>query len=114
MDLKHQFLLAMPGLGGDYFAHSLTYICEHNEDGAMGLMINRPSSVSLVELFAQIGLKTNPSLVETPVLEGGPVATDRGFVLHSGDCHYESSASLGQGLYLTTALDVLDAIADDE
>ena len=114
MNLKHQFLLAMPGLTGDYFASSLTYVCEHNDDGAMGIMINRPSSISLVELFAQVGLKANKRWVETPVLEGGPVSTERGFVLHSADRAFETSADLGNDLYLSTALEVLDAIAKDD
>ena len=56
MDLAHNFLLAMPGLTGDYFADSLTYICEHNDDGAMGIIVNRPSEVSLIEMFSQLGL----------------------------------------------------------
>lgn len=103
----------MPSLAGDYFANSLTYICEHTDEGAMGLMVNRPSDVSLLELMAQIGLRTNRRLVETPVLEGGPVATERGFVLHSNDKSYESSATLGNTLLLSTAMEVLDAIAQD-
>ena len=80
----------------------------------MGIMINRPLSLSLVELFAQVGLRTNKRWVDTPVLEGGPVATERGFVLHSSDKTFATSADLGDGLHLSTALEVLDAIADDE
>lgn len=114
MNLKHHFLLAMPGLTGDYFADSLTYVCEHNDDGAMGIMINRPSDISLTELLAQIGLKTNRKWVETPVLEGGPVSSERGFVLHSDDRSYDSSAHIGNQLCLSTALEVLDAIAQDD
>ncbi len=113
MNLKHHFLLSMPSLVGDYFANSLTYICEHSDEGAMGLMVNRPSTVSLLELMSHIGLKTNRRLVETPVLEGGPVATERGFVLHSNDKHYDSSAEVGETLLLSTAMEVLDAIAND-
>ncbi len=114
MELAHNFLLAMPGLTGDYFADSLTYICEHNEDGAMGLIVNRPSEVSLVELFAQLGLASNHDLVDTPVMEGGPVALERGFVLHAGDRTFESSHQLADDLYLSTAIDVLDAIVQSE
>ena len=62
----------MPGLAGDYFADSLTYICEHNEEGAMGIMVNRPNDMSLVELLAQLGLRANRDWVETQVFEGGP------------------------------------------
>jgi putative transcriptional regulator len=114
MNLKNQFLLAMPTLTGDYFAGTLTYVCEHSDEGAMGLMINRPLSLSLVELFAQLGLRANRRWVDTTVLEGGPVATERGFVLHSADRTFATSADLGDGLYLSTALEVLDAIADDD
>ena len=113
MDLAHNFLLAMPGLTGDYFADSLTYICEHNDDGAMGIIVNRPSEVSLIEMFSQLGLALNHDLVDTPVMEGGPVALDRGFVLHGGDRTFESSHHLTDNLYLSTAIDVLDAIAQN-
>ena len=111
MNLKHHFLLPIPSVHGNYFADSLTYICEHNDDGAMGIMVNRPSSVSLLELLAQVGLATNRALIDTPVLEGGPVATERGFVLHTDDAQFDSSAELGHDLFLTTALEALDAIA---
>lgn len=114
MNLKHHFLLAMPGLAGDYFAASLTYVCEHNDDGAMGIIVNRPSELTLVELLSQVGLKTNRKWVDTQVFEGGPVATERGLVLHTGERQYESSASLGESMYLSTALEVLDAIAQDD
>ena len=113
MNLKDHFLLAMPGLTGDYFADSLTYICEHNDEGAMGIMVNRPSDISLLELFSQIGLNSSRRWVETPVLEGGPVSGERGFVLHSAEKRYDSSAALTDGLVLSTAMDALDAIAND-
>jgi putative transcriptional regulator len=114
MDLQHNFLLAMPGLAGDYFAHSLTYICEHNADGAMGIIVNRPSDMSLVELFTQIGLTSNHRWLDTMVLDGGPVAIERGLVLHSDDKVFASSAVIGQGLCLSTAMEVLDAIAREQ
>ncbi len=103
----------MPGLTGDYFGGTLTYVCEHDKEGAFGLMLNRPSTVSLLELFVQLGLKADRKWAAVAVLEGGPVATERGFVLHSGDCTFESSIPTGGGIYLATALDVLEAIADD-
>ena len=113
MNLTHHFLLAMPGLVGDYFADSLTYVCEHNDDGAMGIIVNRPAELSLVELLAQVGLPANRRYVDTPVLEGGPVSAERGFVLHRGDGEVASSTDIGNGMHLATALDVLDAIAND-
>jgi len=114
VNLTHHFLLAMPGLGGDYFANSLTYVCEHNDNGAMGIMINRPSILTLVELLSRLGLQPNRKWVETMVYEGGPVATDQGLVLHSAEKRFASSAELGHDLCLSTAMEVLEAIADDE
>ena len=110
MNLQNQLLLAMPGLLGDYFAGTLTYVCEHNEEGAMGLIINRPSELTVLELLAQLGLPTDRSLAQVPVLEGGPVSTERGYVLHSAEKTFESSASLGPDLRLSTGLDALEAI----
>lgn len=110
--LKHQFLLAMPTLAGSYFASSITYLCEHNEDGALGLMINRPvADVQLGELFDQLEI-TGSHFRGAPVLEGGPVQRDRGFVLHSDDLILETSLLLQEGLVLTTAREILAAIAD--
>lgn len=110
--LKHQFLLAMPTLAGSYFAGSITYLCEHNDDGALGLMINRPvPDVRLGELFDQLEI-SGQSFRDAPVLEGGPVQRDRGFVLHSDDLLLETSLLLQKGLALTTAREVLAAIAD--
>lgn len=113
MDLKDHFLLAMPELAGNYFADTLTYVCEHNDNGAMGIVVNRESDMSLLELLAQVGLRTDHKWVDTPVFEGGPVATDRGTVLHSDDVVFESSAALGNGLCVSTAIEALDAIAND-
>lgn len=111
VSLKNQFLLAMPGLAGTYFGNSVTYICEHNEDGAMGIMVNRPTDVSLVELLSQLGIRTGSTPVEVSIMEGGPVQVDRGFILHTDDQHFESSLDLENGLMLTTAREVLEAIA---
>lgn len=111
-DLKHQFLLAMPALAGTYFADSITYLCEHNDDGALGLMINRPvADVQLGELFDQLDINGS-HFRDAPVLEGGPVQQDRGFVLHSSDLLLEASLNLQEGLALTTAREILAAIAD--
>lgn len=110
--LKDQFLLAMPALAGSYFGSTITYICEHTDEGAMGIMVNRPLDLTLAELFDQLNIATDGSdWTGVPVLEGGPVASDRGFILHSNDQHFESSLGLGHGLMLTTAREVLEAIA---
>jgi putative transcriptional regulator len=74
LKFKNQFLLAMPGLAGTYFGDTLTYICEHNEDGAMGIMVNRPSSISLIELLAQLGIDKGATPTDAVVMEGGPSA----------------------------------------
>ena len=110
--LKHHFLLAMPRIdqdASDYFANTITYICEHNEDGAMGFMVNRPMQLTVAGLLEQLGI---PATVkpQQPVLEGGPVKTERGFILHSDDVQYDASLALGNGLMLSTAKQTLEAI----
>lgn len=111
--LRHQFLLAMPALAGSYFGDTISYLCEHNDDGALGLVINRPlQDVQLGELFDQLSI-TGTHHRDAPVLEGGPVQRDRGFVLHSDDLVLESTLRLEDGLALTTAREMLAAIAED-
>ena len=95
----------------DYFADSLTYLCEHNEEGAMGIMINRPSSQTLPELMEQLGIKPTNHCLDVPVYEGGPVAIDHGYVIHSADMTLGESAPVGNNLFMTTATDMLEAIA---
>lgn len=112
--LKNQFLLAMPAMTGSYFGDTVIYLCEHNDEGAMGLLINRPSEMSLVELLSQLSIDTGAVPVEVPVMEGGPVARDRGFILHSDDRRFEASLDLGNGTMLTAAREVLEAIAAGE
>jgi putative transcriptional regulator len=112
--LKNQFLLAMPGLTGTYFGDTVTYVCEHNADGAMGLMVNRPTDVTLRALLTDLGIDAAGVSEDIPVMEGGPVATERGFVLHSDDCTFDSSLSLGDGLMLNSTREVLEAIAAGE
>ncbi len=114
INFKNQFLLAMPGLAGSYFGDTLTYICEHNTEGAMGLMVNRPSQVSLVELLARLGIDIGSTPIEVPVMEGGPVAPEQGFILHSVETRFAASLNLGPGLMLSSAREVLEAIAEDE
>jgi putative transcriptional regulator len=109
--LKNQFLIAMPGLAGGYFGDTVTYLCEHNDDGAMGLVINRPAQLSLAELLTQLGIDGTRVSPEVPVMDGGPVARDRGFILHSDDVRFDVSLDLGDGLMLTAAREVLEAIA---
>jgi putative transcriptional regulator len=107
--LKHHFLLAMPGLTADYFGNSITYVAEHNDDGALGFMVNRPLALSLADLLAQLGIETVSGL-DGPVLEGGPVKTERGFILHTDDKQFETSVALGNGVMLSTARQTLESI----
>ncbi|NKC00386.1 MAG: YqgE/AlgH family protein [Pseudomonadales bacterium] len=104
----------MPGLVGDYFATSLTYVCEHTEDGALGVIVNRPTDLSLLELLSQLALPTDPRQVDVTVYEGGPVSRERGFVLHSADATFESTTHISEDVFMSTALDVLEAIASNK
>ena len=105
--LKNQFLLAMPNLVGTYFANTIAYICDHNDSGAMGIMLDRPMSITLSDLLKQLKLPCN--IDDTlPVVEGGPVQQERGFILHSDDVVFANSKSLKDGLMLTTTIEVLD------
>lgn len=110
--LEQQMLLAMPGMADSNFAGSVTLMCQHNEAGAIGITINRLSTFSLGEIFSQLQLDCGDEMVRNlPVLEGGPVATDRGFVLHSPQQGYESSMEVSTEIMVTTSRDVLADIA---
>lgn len=112
IDLTNQFLMAMPGMVAGPFAGALVYVCEHSGKGALGLVINRPTDLTLGSLLEKIDLKldTQDSL-DAPVYFGGPVQTDRGFVLHQPAGKYSSSLALSN-LALTTSRDVLEAVAE--
>jgi len=110
--LTRQMLIAMPGMVDSNFAGSVTLLCQHTEAGAIGITINRRSEFSLGEIFSQLHIDCgDDSLRSLPVLEGGPVAPDRGFVLHSPLEGYESSMVVGQEIMVTTSRDVLADIA---
>ncbi len=111
--LSGQFLIAMPSLRDPNFAHSVTYICEHNEDGALGLVINRPTTVTLGELLEHMGQSeiAIPEVRSIPIQFGGPVQTDRGFVLHSPCGSWEATLSITQDIALSTSRDILLAMA---
>ena len=114
MNLTNHFLLALPTLQQDYFAATLTYICEHNDDGAMGIVVNRPSDISVLELLNQLNLNPQRHWVDHPVVAGGPVSTDRGFMLFAGEENYESSLKITEEVHLTSAFESLRAVANDE
>jgi putative transcriptional regulator len=111
IDLTHHFLIAMPNMVDPYFAKSLTYICEHTDQGALGVVINRPIDLSLQALFERINLKLEPrELHDLPVYFGGPVQTDRGFVLHQPVGEWHSTLKVRNSLGLTTSKDILEAV----
>jgi putative transcriptional regulator len=111
IDLTHHFLIAMPNMVDPYFAKSLTYICEHNDQGALGVVVNRPIDLSLQALFERINLKLEPhELRDLPVFFGGPVQTDRGFVLHQPVGEWHSTLKVRDSLGLTTSKDILEAV----
>jgi putative transcriptional regulator len=112
--LERQFLIAMPGLDDPNFARGVTLLCQHNDDGALGLTINRPSDFTVMDLLNQIGLTArDPALAEQPVYEGGPVHPERGFVLHQDAAQrWASSIEVGPNLVITSSRDILEAIAE--
>ncbi|MDF3933008.1 YqgE/AlgH family protein [Pseudomonas citronellolis] len=111
--LKHHFLIAMPHMADPNFAQTVTYLVEHNEQGAMGLVINRPSGLSLSDVLEQLRPEPLPPArcQGVTVYSGGPVQTDRGFVLHPAGQTFQATLELGE-LNLSTSQDVLFAIAD--
>ncbi|WP_153100870.1 YqgE/AlgH family protein [Paraburkholderia hayleyella] len=114
INLTNQFLIAMPGMADPTFSGALIYLCDHSERGALGLVINRPTDIDLQALFNRIDLKLEiEPLLHVPVYFGGPVQTERGFVLHdSAEGHtYTSSMQVPGGLEMTTSKDVLEAVA---
>lgn len=115
MNLTHHFLIAMPALADPFFSKTLTYICEHNEQGALGLVINRPTDMTLETLYQQIGIPTpQDHLRSIPVHFGGPVQMDRGFVLHRPIGGWQSTMPVSQEVGLTTSKDILLAAGRGE
>ena len=113
--LANQLLIAMPGMADPNFSSTVTLICEHNDEGALGIVINRPLSLKLGGLFAQLDVDdADPQAAEVPVLMGGPVGPERGFVLHESTHSYENSLAVSETINLTLSRDVIDAIAIGE
>jgi putative transcriptional regulator len=113
--LTNHLLIAMPGLQDPNFARTVTYICEHTEQGAMGIVINRPLEVTLGALLDQLDIPAQrPGVGATPVYQGGPVQTDRGFVLHTAGYSYDSTLNITPDISVTTSRDILEAIAGGE
>lgn len=122
INLTHHFLIAMPSMQDDTFNKSVVYMCEHSERGALGLVINKPSEMTMKGLFEKVDLPLGRlDLTLSPVFQGGPVHTERGFVLHepivfaepstTNDPIYASTLSIPGGLEMTTSRDVLEALS---
>lgn len=108
--LRHQCLLAMPSLEEGYFSGTVCFLCEHNDEGAFGLIVNRPTEHRLGTILEQLGIEGRQH-AEAPVLEGGPVQNDRGFLLHTADRSYDSTVDVDEDLRLSTGREALAAIA---
>ncbi|MFV0575244.1 MAG: YqgE/AlgH family protein [Vibrio sp.] len=118
MNLTNQFLIAMPGLVDSQFNRTVIYLCEHNDDGAMGLIINDPIGINVDNMLNQIDIqpvhpRVCPQSLQIEVLNGGPVSSDRGFVLHSKKDTYQSSIEISDTLAVTTSKDILTVLGTE-
>jgi len=114
VNLTDNFLIAMPALEDPYFANALVYVCEHNENGALGIIVNRPIDMNLADLFEKIDIKLEQdALAKLPVYFGGPVQLERGFVLHRPVGQWQSTLAINGEVGLTSSRDVLAAVAKD-
>jgi putative transcriptional regulator len=111
--LANQFIIAMPNLTNPIFFHTVAYLCQHNEEGALGIVINRSTDMKLGEIFKQMDIKVTASAsADAPIFAGGPVHKERGFVVHTfcGN-DWQSTMAVSETISLTTSRDVLEAIA---
>ncbi|MEC9375478.1 MAG: YqgE/AlgH family protein [Pseudomonadota bacterium] len=121
MDKKNSYslaghlLLSMPSMSDPNFDNSVTYICEHTQQGAIGLIINRPMNLYIKDVLDQFSLKTNNNaLASQPIMQGGPVESERGFILHDSDHDWDSTSKVGNSIYVTTSQDILTSMANGE
>jgi len=116
ISLANQFLIAMPAMDDSFFGRTVTYICEHDDQGAMGLVVNKTTDMTVSRLLKEIKINQDeiPQLANHQVLSGGPVQTDRGFVLHSGNREWSSSLQLDKNIMVTTSKDILEKLSTDE
>ncbi len=112
---QNQFLVAMPGLEDPNFNHSVALLCEHNDQGALGLIINRPTDLKLADMLEHLKLPHAALGASGPIVYwGGPVQQERGFVVHTGPDRWESTLNIGEKLFITTSRDILDGIGKGE
>lgn len=115
LNLTGQFLIAMPSMTDQHFSETITFICTHNEDGAMGIVINRPADFKIAKLLNQVSLTANDSqLHQQPVFIGGPVQPERGFVLHAPVEEYDATIQVNEAVSLTVSSDILNAVAESK
>jgi len=115
LSLVNHFLIAMPQLNNSYFANTVIYMWQHNSEGALGLVINLPIKMRMTDIFEQLGLTDLRMSTDNPfILSGGPVETDKGFVLHDADPRWPSSLAVTENLSITTSRDILAAIGRGE
>ncbi|TYQ17067.1 UNVERIFIED_ORG: putative transcriptional regulator [Zoogloea ramigera] len=117
LNLANHFLIAMPSMQDPVFGGTVVYVCEHNENGVLGVVINKPTDMTMQVLFERIDLKLEgdqDSAVDQPVMFGGPVQDDRGFVLHTPGQRYSSSLTVTSEVAFTTSIDVLEAVASGD
>lgn len=112
--LRNHFLIAMPALREGFFAGSITYLCDHNSDGAFGIVINQPLDVPLSEILEHLEINSAVDLHDKPVMAGGPVEVEHGFVLHDGARNFESTMRVNPNLAVSTSKDVLMAIGQGD
>jgi len=114
-DLTNQFLIAMPTMVDPNFSRSVTYVCAHNDDGAMGIVINRPLELQLGEVFAQMDIAyTDDRSGEQTIYQGGPVHQDRGFIIHRPATQWDSTIHITDELAVSTSRDILEAMSAGE
>jgi len=115
MNLTHHFLIAMPNMADPHFAKTLTFICEHNDQGALGIVVNRPIEMNLHTLLEQVSIPlASEAFKSVPIHFGGPVQVDRGFVLHTPLGQWQSTLAVSSEIGLTTSKDILQAVARGE
>src|SRR3954463_14740762 len=107
INLTHHFLIAMPNMADPHFSRTLTYICEHNDQGALGIVVNRPIDMTLEALFERLSLSmSDDALSDAPIYFGGPVQPARGFVRHEPAGNWQSTLRVGEAIGLTTSKDI--------
>ena len=112
MDLTNQFLIAMPSLQDPNFHRTVTYLCAHNDEGAMGIVINRPLDLKLAEVLDHMSIEVENDMVnDMTVLQGGPVQRERGFVIHEPAGEWDAVLAVGDEIAVATSRDILTAVA---